>query len=457
MAEDNLTHPIPTVSAEKPHLASPNAATRRERLLVGLFCLLAGVRVFLFTAAFPFFSCVDEQYHFDLVCRYAHGDVPSGPEPFSAEAAELIALYGSPEYLQDLGDLPAAKVAPPVWASAAEVRARLFRQRTDIWKNRENHEAVQPPLYYALVAGWGQIGKWLAFDDGNFLYWLRFFNVPVYVVLVWLSYLLAKELCPASRFVYLGVPCLLVSFPQDIFYNLNNDVLSAPLVALSLYLLFRLYESDDPRPGLALAAGVAAAAAVLDKFTNAPVLTVVTIVAAAKLLPWWRKRRPPRHLLPVILLLLAAGLPVACWLARNYVVLGDMTGMTVKCRCLTWTPKPLSEYGNHPIFTLRGCLAFWNHLMTTFWRGDESWHGNRLAASALDTVYVVSSTVFLVTILIATVGGGVKTPLANRSAAVFCLLPVALSIAFLIFCSITVDFGQCFFPSRQWPFFRWDD
>ena len=255
VAGENMTHLIPAVSAESPDLLFAHPASRQERLLVALFCLLAAVRVFLFTAAFPFFSCVDEQHHFDLICRYTHGDFPGGPQPFSPEAAHWIALYGSPEYLQDLGDLPAEKVAPPVWASAPEVRARLLQRRTNIWKKTENHETVQPPLYYPLVAGWGYLGKCLALDDGNLLYWLRFFNVPVYAVLVWLSYLLAKELCPASKFVYLGVPCMLVAFPQDIYYNLNNDILSAPLVTLSLYLLFRLYQTDDPRPGLASGRG----------------------------------------------------------------------------------------------------------------------------------------------------------------------------------------------------------
>ena len=91
-----MTPSIPAVLPQSPDLLPHDAAGRRERLLVGLFCLLAAVRVFLFTAAFPFFTCIDEQYHFDVVCRYSHGNVPSGPQPFSVEAADLIALYGQP-------------------------------------------------------------------------------------------------------------------------------------------------------------------------------------------------------------------------------------------------------------------------------------------------------------------------------------------------------------------------
>lgn len=43
-----------------------HAANRQELLLVGLFSLLAAACVFVFTAAFPFFSHVDEHHHFDL-------------------------------------------------------------------------------------------------------------------------------------------------------------------------------------------------------------------------------------------------------------------------------------------------------------------------------------------------------------------------------------------------------
>ena len=69
---------------------------RRERLVVGLFCLLAAARVAIFTAAFPFFNSVDESLHFDLVCKYARGNVPRGLVPFDAEAAGLMATSREP-------------------------------------------------------------------------------------------------------------------------------------------------------------------------------------------------------------------------------------------------------------------------------------------------------------------------------------------------------------------------
>ena len=347
---------------------------RRELLLIGLFSLLAAARLLMFTAAFPFFNNVDEHYHFDLVCRYARADVPRGLEPCSEEASALIALYGSPEYVRTPREFPSGKMPPPVWSRPAAERAEAFAQRKERWMRDVNHEAVQPPFYYAMAGLWYDAGKLLGFEGGKLLYWTRLLNVSLYVLLVWLAYGLAKEFVPASKFVYLGVPFVLAFLPQDIFYGLNNDVLSAPLATLSLYLLVRLYRSTSPSWGLTLGAGLAIAAAMLTKFTNAPLLAFMAVVAFLKAgLPWWRERFA-HATLPVAVLLLVSLLPVGCWMARNYVVLGDPTGFSLRSRFMGWTPKPLGQYLNHPIFTPGGLLFFCHSLATTLWRGELLWH-----------------------------------------------------------------------------------
>ena len=389
-----MTHCTEEVLADRRTLPAGDIAGRRERLLVGLFCLLAAVRVFVFTAAYPFFNNVDEQCHFDLVCRYSHGDAPKGTDPFSAEAAAFMAIYHSPEYCWRLQDYPGMKTPPPPWCLSAEEQAKTLAELTDGFRHKVNYEAVHMPFYYTVVGVWYNLGKLLGMEGGNLLYWTRFFNIPVYMLLVWLAYLLSKELFAASKFVYLGVPFLLVFFPQDIFYAIHNVVLSAPLVTLSLYLLLRMYRTEAPRPGLA-GAGLAAAAAVLTKVTNLPILVVVGIVAFLKLVPSWWQKRPLTQFVPVVLLVLASSVPVGCWLARNYLVLGDLTGFALESRCLTWTPKPVGQYWNHPIFTPGGFLLFWSRLMTTLWRGEMRWHFTELAAGSMDAFYLLSSTVFL--------------------------------------------------------------
>src|SRR5438874_9504502 len=54
-------------------------------IVIGL-CALAGIRVFIFAAAFPFFNNVDEQAHVDLVVKYAHAQWPRGIENYSTES-----------------------------------------------------------------------------------------------------------------------------------------------------------------------------------------------------------------------------------------------------------------------------------------------------------------------------------------------------------------------------------
>lgn len=107
-----MTHASQEVLADHPESLPRSSAGRRQLLLIGLFSLLAAVRVFVFTAAFPFFNNVDEHYHFDLVCRYSHADVPRGLDPCSAEAAALIAVYASPEYARSPREFPGGKFPP---------------------------------------------------------------------------------------------------------------------------------------------------------------------------------------------------------------------------------------------------------------------------------------------------------------------------------------------------------
>ena len=47
-----------------------------ERRAVALLCLLAAARVGVHVLAFPFFTNMDEQAHFDLVVAYSRGHVP---------------------------------------------------------------------------------------------------------------------------------------------------------------------------------------------------------------------------------------------------------------------------------------------------------------------------------------------------------------------------------------------
>src|SRR6266850_1067186 len=69
----------------------------RERQVVAVLCLLGGLRVLVFSAAFPPFHSTDEPFHFDLIVKYAAGHVPARvlDERLSADTVTTIVLYGT--------------------------------------------------------------------------------------------------------------------------------------------------------------------------------------------------------------------------------------------------------------------------------------------------------------------------------------------------------------------------
>ena len=58
------------------------------------------------------------------------------------------------------------------------------------------------------------------------LYWIRFLNVPLIAIVVWMGYLTARMIAPKRVDLRIGVPLLLAFIPQNVFYTINNDVLS---------------------------------------------------------------------------------------------------------------------------------------------------------------------------------------------------------------------------------------
>src|ERR1051326_3189794 len=87
----------------------------KDWLLIALFGALASIRVFIYSAAFPFFNNVDEQAHLDLVMKYGQGHIPRSLEAMSPDAVAYIKRYSSPEYFGTLKDFPNGQVPPPPW------------------------------------------------------------------------------------------------------------------------------------------------------------------------------------------------------------------------------------------------------------------------------------------------------------------------------------------------------
>src|SRR4029450_12010751 len=156
--------------------AASRCATRLARELIVLLCAIAAVRVFIFSAAFPFFNNVDEQAHVDLVMKYARGELPRDLGHYSSESANSIALYGAPEYFMAPWQFATNDFPPPNWTLPAEQREDVAEKNAAWWRSNENHESGEPPLYYGIAGLWLNLGRALGVNGGRavLLGWLLY-------------------------------------------------------------------------------------------------------------------------------------------------------------------------------------------------------------------------------------------------------------------------------------------
>ncbi len=421
-------------------------------------CLVAALRVCIWSAAFPFFNNVDEQTHFDLVLKYSRGHVPRQLEPMSKETAHFVALYGSSEYTKSARDFPNGVFPPPRWRWTDAERADLLA-RMDAAPLPINPESSQAPLYYAAASLWMRLGRGLGMHGGFLLYWIRFLNIALFAALVWLGYVVARAVYPDVIFARLGVPLLLAVLPQDAFFSIQSDVLSPLCFGLAVWGLVRWFGPGVPRTRLGILIGLALAAVGLTKISNLPLLVVAV---AALLIHAWRSARPGwfRAARPAVAgLALSAGLPLAGFVTWNINRFGDVTASAAKIRSLGWTRKPPAEWFHHPMFSPHGLWFFWSQLLARFWRGEFVWGSRPLASPVADAFYWISPLAFLAAAILglarnsAPSGEGPSPATVRRQALRLSLACFLACVGYLAFLSILFDFGGCAYPSRAVPFF----
>jgi hypothetical protein len=115
--------------------------------------------------------------------------------------------------------------------------------------------------------------------------------------------------------------------------------------------------------------------------------------------------------------------------------------------------KPFTEWGNHPVFTLQGIVYFLSELTRTFWRGEFVWHLERVASKGMDIIYIVT-TLFFGTAGIAGIISERKNVSSDKKYLNYLLIFILVSyILFLMMLSIRYDFGDCPYPSKEFPYF----
>ena len=424
---------------------------RRELALILFFCLAAALRVFIFSAGFPFFSNIDEDLHFDVIMQYSHARLPRSFDLLKEETLEWIVPYASPEFLGTPDQFPDAKFPPPLWKqSPAEAASELAATKA-AWSTEINFEPSQPPLYYALASVWWRIGKRIGLTGIQSLYWIRFLNVPLIAIVVWLGYVTARTIAPERVDLRVGVPMLLAFIPQNVFYAMNNDVLS-PICFGALFLcVLQWLRAKTPGFSLGAFTGLAIAATYLTKLSNLPLVAVALVAVMAKLVSLMRQR-PSAGLMALAALVLCAATPVVSWMLWTKYQFGDLTGSTTKITLLGWARKPFADWWHHPIFTPRGFWVLWSELITNFWRGEVRWHGRPLSWQVADGFYAISS---LVVLGAAIMGLRKRAGLSafQRQAIGIAILSFVTSVGFLALLSIQFDFGNCVNPSRGHPYF----
>jgi hypothetical protein len=426
-------------------------SSRNERFLILLLCVVAAFRVFIFSAAFPFFSNIDEDLHFDLITQYLHGQIPHSFDRLKEETLNWIVPYASPEFLFSPERFSDGKFPAPLWKQPwSKVEPEIAATRAT-WSSEINFESSQPPLYYVLAALWWGIGKHIGLNGIESLYWVRFLNVALMAIVVWLAYVVARTIAPDRFDLRIGVPVLVAFIPQNVFYAMNNDVLS-PLCFGALFLCVLQWLRTDA-PGLLLAAltGVLIACGYLTKLSNLPLIVIAFAVVLVRLVATSR-RTPRAGLIALAALLFWAAVPIGSWIVWLKLQFGDFTGSAAKIAFLDWTRKPFVDWWQHPIFKPAGLWFFWSDLIARFWRGEVEWHGAQFNWQTADPLFAVSSLVFIAA---AVLGLRKQFELSafQRQAFGVAILTVAAGIVFLGLLSIQFDFGSCVNPSRSHPYF----
>jgi hypothetical protein len=266
------------------------------------------------------------------------------------------------------------------------------------------------------------------------------------------SFAYIKQLFPENTLLRFGVPLMLVAFPQDVMYTINNDILSPLFFAVGFFGLMGICLAESKSYKFYLITGLMIACSFLTKVSNIAILGLFGVILVLRIKKMVKLKKLRMELSKIMLTFSVAIIPIAFWLGRNYFVLGDITGSSERTKMLGWAVKPFGEIWDHPIFSLHGIIAFWNGLMATFWRGELVWYKTALASRSLDLFYSVSSFLFIVATSIGLILHRKRTSSEERFVYSMILLVAGLSILFLVGISISYDFNGCWYPSRDYPY-----
>lgn len=225
-----------------------------------------------------------------------------------------------------------------------------------------NAEVIQPPLYHLLLA---PVERLVPGSSVTKLYALRSLSVVFGALVVWLAYLTARLLFPASPLIRAGVPVFVAFQPQFSFEAaiVNHDILLILLVSVSIYLaLLGLRDGLDHRRLLLL--GLVGGAGLWTKVSFGLVLPVI---ALGVIFTWWDRREPLRVLAADLARSIGLALfLITPWFARSLWLYGDPTGASRLHEIPTFGDQAQS-YSD-----MLWSVTFWRQMLEDFW-GNYGW------------------------------------------------------------------------------------
>ena len=148
------------------------------------------------------------------------------------------------------------------------------------------------------------------------------------------TYWTACEIVPRSPSLALGAAAVAAFNPHFLLISsvINNDATAACLCTWTLWAAVRLVKGESGRPGRArsrygsaLVLGLLLGLSLLSKLSA---LALLPLAALALWLAWWRERDLRSALLQGALVYGAALVVAGWWFVRNWLVYGDLTGLS---------------------------------------------------------------------------------------------------------------------------------
>ncbi len=425
-----------------------------ERKILGVICLMAMVRIFIFSAAFPFFNNVDEWSHFDVVHKYSRGYLPRQADVrFDPESVKFFVFYCSPEYLRQSSDFSTGRIPPALWRHPINQETiRLIQESSRELEDKVNDHAFSPPVYYLLAACWFKFGQFIGLQNLDLLYWIRFLNIPIFTVVVYLSYLFCLNFFPNHLSLRIGSPLLIAFLPQDALYAITNDALSPLLFGASLYFLLRIFTENQSKWFYAVT-GLTMAAAFLTKLSNSIIIPLAVIIFIFRYKRLSKNPWNTGELSHLLLLIGSVTLPLVIWFGWNSHVSNDFLGVSHQITTRGWTRKPFFEWWDHPLFTFDGLKTFFLSLITSFWRGGFFWNNKMVSSFLPDLFYIFTSIIFISLSFVRLFFTRVDAHRNERFVGIFLFISLFLFLIFLMGISIQFDYNTSPHAYNWYPFF----